>query len=994
MALLKGKFFYKEKSEQIEKEFNLLKENLYYSQHLAQIGSWTHDIVRDEIFLSDEIYDILDCSREDFDGELKKYYSFIHPDDLNEVKDATHGALTGKEYDIEYRIITKKGKVKYVHEKTKALYDEEQQPVKMTGILTDITNFKLVEKNLEELGQNYIQAQQIAGVGSWKYNVLTNQLFWSEELFNIHGIKSFSDFEKDLNAYLNTYVHSEDKENVENSIRKCLEGKPYEIEYRIYQNNGMLRYLLGKGKPIFNDQNQITGILGTVQDITEKKKLQEKIDKIQKRFEVLVQEASDVFEIISSDGTIQYISEASERVIGYKPEERIGKKIFDFYQGEQRQKATEMFNRALNNPEEKILEDLVFNKKNGGSIYLSVYMQNLIHDPVIEGIVVNIRDISKRVKMEQRLAYLSTHDEMTGLPNNMCFIEELTLQCNKAKDSYTKFALFMLDIDGLKNVNYNLGYDLGNELIIEIANRLKSYRKMDLFISRYFEDHFAIILRNDKTKKEYEAIAKDIIDILTRPYKMKNYEVDISVNIGICIYPEGGRDAETLQKHAKVTLLRAKKEGKNTYKVYSSDLDIQNFKDFTLRNDLRYAIEKNQLRVYYQPIIALKTNEILAAEALIRWEHPDWGLVPSDEFIAIAEETGLIIDIGKWVLRIACEDYKEWINNGYPDIKLSVNFSAIQFMENDFVKGIKGIIDELQLNGDFLVIEITESVLIKNSDHVISSIKNLQSMGMQVAIDDFGAGFSSLQYLSDFPADIIKLDCSFLKKIPHDERSMAIARVVANLSKELNIKLVAEGIENEGQLLFLKKNSYYAGQGFIYSPAIPKEEFVKILAKRKCKPIIAQETFDEIREERRKYFRVKFRQLLECDLTISEIKGKKINVGNTKALVKNISSGGLCFIGNVRFPVGKEMLLQFSTKLLGNEIKVMGYPVWIKSTEQDLHEYGVEFLINDSDRADLTQIINEMEILLNKNVIYFDGSFIENSAVEYFEEIIRTNKTI
>ncbi|MFA7412011.1 MAG: GGDEF domain-containing phosphodiesterase, partial [Tissierellaceae bacterium] len=463
------------------------------------------------------------------------------------------------------------------------------------------------------------------------------------------------------------------------------------------------------------------------------------------------------------------------------------------------------------------------------------------------------------------------------------------------------------------------------------------------------------------------------------------YELDINVNIGIAIYPNDGEEIQELRNHAKIALIRAKKEGKNTYKFYSSDLDIQNYKEFVLRSDLHNALEEGQLKVYYQPIVNIKTNKILGTEALVRWEHPEWGLVESEEFISLAEDTGKIIDIGKWVLRRVCKDYKQWLVDGLADIKVSVNFSAVQFLEKDFVENIKKIIGEFDLAPNFLIMEITENILLANVEKANSDINRLRDMGIQIAMDDFGTGYSSLIYLNSFNIDIIKLDKSFIKNIPENIGSVAITKTVVKLAKELKLRFVAEGIETYDQLQLLKSLNAIGGQGFLYSEARPVEEFEKILRKRVCKPAAFLGLDATPRVERRKLFRVKFTQLLEADLTILEIKGKKINVGNTKVLVKDMGPGGLCFISNIRFPVERDMTLQFKTDLIGEEIVVYGHPVWTEQIDSKAHKYGIKFEVDENERMELVRVLNSVQIKMRKNVLFAEGSFFPGNHLQYFE---------
>jgi diguanylate cyclase (GGDEF)-like protein/PAS domain S-box-containing protein len=599
-----------------------------------------------------------------------------------------------------------------------------------------------------------------------------------------------------------------------------------------------------------------------------------------------VQESLDVFEIMAPDGTLKYISKASEKIVGYKPEERIGKKVYDYYQGKELIKVTKMIQFVLNKSDKKIKGNVIFITKAGEKKYLEICMQNLLHEPAIEGIVVNFRDITKKVQLRRQMAHRATHDELTDLPNRALFEKKLRIQCKQAEKNQTKFAVMMLDIDGLKDIKYSLGYDIENELIIDIVQRFKTNLENDIFLSRFSEDHFAFIISGPRTYDEYKAIAIKLLNLFSQDYKINNYELDISANIGISIYPDDGQDGDTLRKQSKVALIRAKKEGKNRYKFYSSGLDIQNYKDFIIRSDLHQAIEKRQLKVYYQPMVNLKTNEILAVEVLVRWEHPNWGIIPPDEFISLAEESGFIINIGNWVLKEACHNYKQWLKDGLPQIKVSINFSSIQFFESNFVDNIKNTIDELELDPRFLIMEITESVLMKNINKVTADIEKLRALGIQIALDDFGTGFSSLAYLYSFKIDYLKLDGLFIKNAILDKASNVITSSIIKMARDLKIKLVAEGIESWEQLSYLKNLNCHTGQGNIFTKSVALEDFEKILAKKKCKPKLINKAKMPVKEKRR-FFRIRFWQLLEAIMTVLTIKGKNVNVGNTKVLIED-----------------------------------------------------------------------------------------------------------
>jgi len=668
---------------EIEKKYDQLYENIKYGQKLSKTGSWTLDNKSGEMFITYETYEILGINPEEFGGKLESFFSFVYPEDLDRVKEAVEGALEGLEYDIEYRIITPDKQVKYVIEKTTIIFDEQNNAIKTIGIIQDITEQKLLENNLKEISDNLNQAQRVAGVGSWKYDIIKDEYYGSEEMYRIYGVDPL-EFHNDFRNALKL-THPEDRYKIEEALKKHLAGQPCTIEYRIPQKDGSLKYVIGKGEPIFDKEGRVIAVIGTlqdvtenkileqelkkhhriiaqgqalahigswemdlatyeihwsdeaeriygftqeqyantyegflkmvhpddvevierilnnpsdkptelefriirvdgtirniyeiaefafgeegkplylygtIQDVTEKKQMEEEINKIQRRFKVLVQKSNDVFEIIDPDGTIRYISDASSRVIGYKPEERIGRKIFDFYLGAELQKLKDMIKLAVADPNKEVQGDVVLKGKDGQDIYLEVYMQNLLHEPSVEGIVINFRDITKRIKMEKRMAYISTHDELTGLPNSRYFARQLRIQCQYAKENQSRFAVMMLDIDGLKHINYSLGYDIGDKLILAIVERLKLCLSNSILLSRYSEDHFAIIVQGNKLKSEYDDIATSIINLFQKPFKVENYELDVFANIGISIFPNDTNNIHSLKKYAKVALLRAKR---------------------------------------------------------------------------------------------------------------------------------------------------------------------------------------------------------------------------------------------------------------------------------------------------------------------------------------------------------------------------------------------------------------------------------------------------
>jgi len=361
-------------------------------------------------------------------------------------------------------------------------------------------------------------------------------------------------------------------------------------------------------------------------------------------------------------------------------------------------------------------------------------------------------------------------------------------------------------------------------------------------------------------------------------------------------------------------------------------------------------------------------------------------MISPGEFIPIAEESGLIIDMGKWILHDVCRTYREWLDRGMPPIKVSVNFSDTQLFEDNFVNNFLSIVAEYDLNPDFLIIELSEKALMNSSAKIISNIQGLQQSGVQIALDDFGGSLSSLVYLSANNIDIIKLDRSLIHNFMANEANAIITRSIINMGRELNMKIVAEGIEREEQLVRLKECNCFAGQGYIYDKPLERDQFEEVLARRKCRPSFTSSGQRLTFENRRRFFRIKFYQLLEADMTILEIKGKKLDLGKAKVLVKDMGAGGLCFISNIKLPVEKHFTLQFTTCLLGQEIKLNGVLAWGDRLEGNLYIYGVEFVIDEMERMELIKVLNQVQIKMRKSFLFGEGSFVSLSPAAYYSQ--------
>jgi diguanylate cyclase (GGDEF)-like protein len=427
-------------------------------------------------------------------------------------------------------------------------------------------------------------------------------------------------------------------------------------------------------------------------------------------------------------------------------------------------------------------------------------------------------------KTKEQLESIVYHDSMTGLPNRIMFYNRLEEEIKKAREAGMKFAVMFLDLDRFKVVNDTLGHSWGDELLRLISERIFHCIHEDYLLARIGGDEFTLLMPNIGDDNEISEMAERIIGCLDKQLLLNNQEFHITVSIGIAVYPGHGDSVMALIKNADLAMYRAKENGKNNYKFFDSSMHDTLEDKLILENNLRRALEREEYILYYQPQLDLKTGKIIGMEALIRWNSLTLGMVSPAKFIPLLEETGLIIQVGEWVLRTACLQNKAWQDEGLIPVKVSVNLSAKQFQQRDLVERVETILKETGLEARWLELEITESITIENVDFTVKMLQSLKEMGVSVSLDDFGTGFSSLSYLKNFKIDTLKIDSSFVKDIQNGENDASIVSTIISLAKNMKLKVIAEGVETEKQMSFLKENGCDEIQGYIYSKPLPGNE--------------------------------------------------------------------------------------------------------------------------------------------------------------------------
>jgi diguanylate cyclase (GGDEF)-like protein len=453
---------------------------------------------------------------------------------------------------------------------------------------------------------------------------------------------------------------------------------------------------------------------------------------------------------------------------------------------------------------------------------------------------IEMRDQELRNK-QNRLDYLAHHDTLTNLPNRLLFQDRLRHAISKARRMQQIMALLFLDLDRFKNINDSLGHEVGDQVLQEVAKRLTNIVRESDTLARLGGDEFVIALEQNTESRELTIVAQKILETLSTAFHIDTHELYITASIGISLYPANGLTPETLMKTADVAMYRAKEKGRNNFQFFALEMNERAHQALFLENNLRKAIDNQELALYYQPQVEITTGKTTGMEALIRWHHPTRGVIPPDKFIPMAEETGLIIPIGKWVINTACQQTMQWQQAGFPPCKVAVNISPRQFRQSDLVETVAQALDESGLAACWLELEITENVLVEDVAQTITIMESLNSLGVSLAIDDFGTGYSSLSYLHRFPLSKLKIDRSFVQSIGGPAGNQAIVEAIIALACALDLEVIAEGIENQEQIAFLKERGCFYGQGFYFSRPLPVDACEQFLLQERIPKVFALE---------------------------------------------------------------------------------------------------------------------------------------------------------
>jgi diguanylate cyclase (GGDEF)-like protein/PAS domain S-box-containing protein len=742
------------------------------------------------------------------------------------MKEKFAGGAKQTVYEID--CVTKDGK-QITLEVNSSLINQNGDPIAVQGIARDITERKRAEQALKESEESYRELFENA-----------NDLIYTHDLkgnftsLNRAG-EAITGFSRDeaLGMNLSQVVAPDFLEEARAmTARKVAGDAPSAYELEIISKDGhrvslelSTRLILQNGVPV--------GVQGIGRDITERKRAEKSLHNTVSLFISTFESTADGIVVINPEQ--QKIITFNNKFVEMF---NLPPKILDH---NDTTKLVEFIVRQIKNPEEflKNLEALYSDplattteilEFTDGRIY-ERYSQPQFMEGLPVGRVCCFRDITKRRHAEEKLLHYALHDPLTNLPNRAQFMNHLKQAVERSEGNpYARFAVLFLDLDRFKVINDSLGHVIGDKLLVAIAARLASCIRPGDVVARLGGDEFTILLNRTGGVDDVARVAERLQKKLSEPFKLNNYEVFTSASIGIIVSDEMSRQPDDFLRDADAAMYRAKESGKARYEIFDREMHVRNMNLLRVETDLRHAIERDEFEVHYQPIVSLQTGEVNEFEALIRWRHPEHGLVAPNEFIFVAEETGLIIPIGKWILGEACRQTSEW-QESFPDrpLSISVNLSAKQLMHPTLMSQVSEILLQTGLNPRRLKLEVTETTVMEHSETALGVLSELRELGISLSTDDFGTGYSSLSYLHRFPFERLKIDRSFINKMDLDDKSEAIVRTILMLGQNLNIETVAEGIENEKQLELLRALGCPAGQGFLFSKPLNPEDAVRIL---------------------------------------------------------------------------------------------------------------------------------------------------------------------
>src|SRR5215204_58145 len=767
-------------------------------------------------------------------------FGFVHPDDREQALDTFAELLKepGLHPPLEFRVPHKDGLWCYLEHVVNNLIDD---PAVSGVVITsrEVTERKEAERKLRKAEQRYrtLIEQGPAVVYIQEIGSPDSAIYMSPQIETLTG---YSPEECKDPALRWGMVHPEDREWLQAEDERTGEpGKIFTTEYRVVHRNGDTKWVRNESVLIEDEMSGTRYWQGFMPEITERKTFEEALERLSRQHEMVLKSAGEGIFGLDLDGNATFVNPAAARITGWEAEDLVGRPQHDILHhtkpdGSPYPREECPIHAVLEDGTTHSRDDEVFWRKDGTSFPVEYMSSPILQDGEVMGAVVTFKDITERKVLEQQLHHQAFYDPLTGLPNRALFMERLEHASTRANRRDSRIAVLFVDLDNFKVINDSLGHKAGDQVLKTVAERVRIYLRPEDTAARLGGDEFTILVEDVASVSEGVRIAERIANVLQPPFTLEEQEVFITTSIGIALNSSTQERAEDLLRHADLAMYRAKHKGKARYEMFEPNMSTEAWRRLQLENELRQALERGEFKVYYQPIVTLEDARIVAAETLVRWEHPRRGLLLPGEFLSVAEDTGLIVQIGEGVLREACHQVRAW-QQRYPTIPpltVSVNLSPRQLFRPELVAEI---LAETEIEPGSLQLEITEGILTSNGVHSASeTLSSLKDLNIQLAVDDFGIGYSSLSYLKRFPVDFMKIDRSFIAGLGQDadgaSKDAEIVSAMVELTHALGLEAIAEGVETAKQLAQLRNMECDLAQGNYFSEPLPGEALADILA--------------------------------------------------------------------------------------------------------------------------------------------------------------------
>jgi diguanylate cyclase (GGDEF)-like protein/PAS domain S-box-containing protein len=779
------------------------------------------DLTGHLVFCNDALCRILDYRREELTAPSPDPY---HLDDalseqLKEVyrtgQPSTHFEWYARRKDGEKRCLT--GSVTLVR-------DETGNAVGFRGVGRDTTDWKRTEEALRESERRFRDLFDNAPVGYHEVDALGRYLRVNNTELAILGYTEEELLGQPVWEFIVEEASSEQSFHLKMAGRMPLQ--PYERTFR--RKDGRLLPVLAEDRMLYDATGAPSGLRIAISDLTSRKRTEDALRDSEERYRLLVELSPDAI-VVHSEGELVFVNSAATRLFGARASgDLLGRRVMELVHPESEHIVRERERRLTENRSPVPLLEQKIVRLDGSPVDVEVAAMPLMyHDKPAVQLV--IRDITERKHAEAQIRTLAYHDALTGLPNRLLFNDRLAMALAQAQRRQQRVGVLFVDLDRFKIINDSLGHGFGDRLLQSVAHRIQGSIRDGDTLARLGGDEFTVLVPGVDGPEDVTKVAEKILDVVRSPFELDARELFITTSLGVSVYPEDGTDVEELVKNADTAMYRAKEQGRDNYQLYTPAMNARALERLHMENGLRKALAQNELVVYYQPLVDLRSGRIEAVEALVRWNHPELGLIGPSDFIPLAETTGLIVPIGPWVLRTACEQVRKWQLLGFTDLCVCVNLSMRQFQDPQLAAQIRGALVESGLPPRALELEITESSAMENAEMTMAILADIKALGVKISIDDFGIGYSSLSQLKRLPINTLKIDQSFVRDITTDPDDAAIARAIIAMAHSLKLKVVAEGVETAEQLAFLTQHRCDKIQGFYFSRPLPAAE---------CEPVL------------------------------------------------------------------------------------------------------------------------------------------------------------